>query len=163
MLGDNARLGDQERMKLSEVDEELIVLVAFGRTDDEIARQLRIPKNQVLDHIARLLAKLGTRERLEIVLYAYSDPALYKRITTKIADRLRNKTVAVGDAQGPFTLATCPPAMRYGRLTFAHLARCAAAIFRRAEPDFSWGPLLCPLRSPTVLFEQRQQPGQLLV
>jgi len=87
MLGDNARLGDQERMKLSEVDDELIILVAFGRTDDEIATQLRIPKDKVLDHIAGLLAKLGTRERLEIVLYAYSDPALYKRITTNIADR----------------------------------------------------------------------------
>jgi len=57
MLGDNARLGDQERMKLSEVDDELIILVAFGRTDDEIATQLRIPKDKVLDHIAGLLAK----------------------------------------------------------------------------------------------------------
>ena len=87
MFSDNAQLGDQDRMELSEVDGELIILVAFGLTDDEIATQLQIPKDKVLDHIARLLAKLGARERLEIVLYAYSDPALYKRITTEIAHR----------------------------------------------------------------------------
>ena len=77
----NPQPGDQERMELSEAAAQLIVLVAFGLTDDEIATQLQIPKDKVLDHIAQLLATLGASERLEIILYAYSDAALYKRIT----------------------------------------------------------------------------------
>jgi DNA-binding NarL/FixJ family response regulator len=76
-----------QRMELSEVDEELIILVALGLTDDEIATQLQIPQGKVVDHIARLLAKLGARERLEIILYAYGDPAMYKRIIAEIANK----------------------------------------------------------------------------
>jgi len=55
-------------MKLSEGDQELVGLVACGRTDDEIATQLQIPKYKVLNQIARLLAKLGAQNRVEIVL-----------------------------------------------------------------------------------------------
>jgi DNA-binding NarL/FixJ family response regulator len=64
----------RERMELSEVDNELITMVWRGLTDDEIAMQLQIPQDKVLDHIARLLAKLGVRERLEIIFYALSQP-----------------------------------------------------------------------------------------
>jgi DNA-binding NarL/FixJ family response regulator len=71
-------------MELSEVDEELIILVALGLTDDEIATQLQIPQGKVVDHIARLLATPGARERLEIVLCAYSDPALFKRTANRV-------------------------------------------------------------------------------
>ena len=74
-------------MKLSEADKKLIGLVAFGLTDGEIATQLQVPKHMVLDHIARLLAQLGARERLEILLYAFSDPTMYQRITAEIANR----------------------------------------------------------------------------
>ena len=74
-------------MELSEADKKLIGLVAFGLTDGEIATQLQVPEHMVLDHIARLLAQLGARERLEIVLYAFSDPTIYQRITAEIANR----------------------------------------------------------------------------
>ena len=87
MFSDKAQPGDQERMELSEVDEELMILVAVGLTDDEIATHLQIPKHKVLNHIARLLAKLGAQDRVEIVLYAYSDPALYQRISTAVIRR----------------------------------------------------------------------------
>jgi len=123
MLGDNARLGDQERMKLSEVDDELIILVAFGRTDDEIATQLRIPKDKVLDHIAGLLAKLGTRERLELFCTRIATLRCRSGSPPTLPIGLRNKTVAVGDAQGPFTLA--------------HMLACHAL----------WSLDLCPSRS----------------
>jgi DNA-binding NarL/FixJ family response regulator len=88
---------NKEPMKLTERDEELVGLVAVGLTDDEIATKLQIPKHKVLNQIARLLAKLGIRDRVEIVLYAYSDPAMYQRITTDIID----KTTKNPQAQTP--------------------------------------------------------------
>ena len=90
----NPQPGDEERMELSEVAAQLIILVAFGLTDDEIAAQLQIPQNRVLDQVARLLAKLGLQDRVEIVLHAYSDPALYKRITAVIANRAKKQTTS---------------------------------------------------------------------
>jgi DNA-binding NarL/FixJ family response regulator len=78
---------NKEPMKLTERDKELVGLVAVGLTDDEIATQLQIPKHKVLKQIARLLAKLGMRDRVEIILYAYSDPAMYQRISTAVLNR----------------------------------------------------------------------------
>jgi DNA-binding NarL/FixJ family response regulator len=70
-------------MEMTEEDAELICLVAFGLTDEEISTQLRVPKQMASDHVARLLGKLGARKRLELLLYAYSEPTLYQRITAK--------------------------------------------------------------------------------
>jgi len=78
---------NKETTRLSEQDKELVGLVAVGLTDDEIAAQLQIPKEEILNHIARLLAKLGARDRVEIVLYAYSDPTMYQRISTAVHHR----------------------------------------------------------------------------
>ena len=94
LFRNNPQPGDQEQMELSEVAAQLIVLVAFGLTDDEIAAQLQIPRNRVLDHIARLLVKLGLQDRVEIVLHAYCDPAMYNRITAEIADRAQKQTTS---------------------------------------------------------------------
>jgi DNA-binding NarL/FixJ family response regulator len=75
MSNENVQPADinEERMELSEADKELIRLVALGLTDGEIATQFQVPKPVMLDHIARLLAKLGARERVEILLYAFSE------------------------------------------------------------------------------------------
>lgn len=62
-----------------------------------IATQLQIPKHKVLNQIARLLAKLGIRDRVEIVLYAYSDPAMYQRISSEVL----NRTTKNSQAQTP--------------------------------------------------------------
>jgi DNA-binding NarL/FixJ family response regulator len=93
LFRNNPQPGDQERMELSEVAAQLIVLVAVGLTDDEIATQLQIPQKRVSDDVARLLAKLGLQDRVEIVFYAYSDPAMYKRITA-IANRAKKLTTS---------------------------------------------------------------------
>ena len=77
----------KKRMELSEAENELVVLVAIGLSDDEIATQLQIPKHNVLDHVARLLAKLGVQDRVEIIFYAYSDPTMCQRITSKVTKR----------------------------------------------------------------------------
>jgi len=80
-------MNNKETMKLSEGDKELVGLVAVGLTDDEIATQLQIPTRKVLNHIARLLAKLRAQDRVEIVLYAYSDPTMYQRICPEVSKR----------------------------------------------------------------------------
>ena len=88
--GDSIHEGDmnnQKTTKLSGGDKELVRLVAVGLTDDEIATQLQIPKHKVVKHIARLLAKLGAKDRVEIVLYACSDPPSYQRIRTAVIKR----------------------------------------------------------------------------
>ena len=70
--------------KLSEGDQELVGLVVVGLTDDEIATQLQIPQHKVVNRIARLLQKLGAQDRVEIVLYAYSDPTMRQRISSGV-------------------------------------------------------------------------------
>jgi DNA-binding CsgD family transcriptional regulator len=90
-------MNSQKTTKLSGGDKELVRLVAVGLTDDEIATQLQIPKHKVLNHIARLLAKLGAQDRVEIVLYAYSDPAMYQQISTEVI----NRTMKNPQAQTP--------------------------------------------------------------
>lgn len=84
-------------MKLTEEDKELVGLVAVGLTDDEIATQLHITKHELLNHIARLLAKLDAKGRVEIVLYAYSDSAMYRWILTEVT----NRTTKTPQAQTP--------------------------------------------------------------
>jgi DNA-binding CsgD family transcriptional regulator len=81
----------------SEVDQKLVRLIAVGLTDDEIATQLLIPKYELLNHIARLLAKLGIRDKVEIVLYAHSNPAMYQLISSEII----RKTMRTPQAETP--------------------------------------------------------------
>ena len=79
------------QMELSEEDKELICLVAFGLADEELSRRLQAPKQMVSDNIAMLLGKLGARHRLELVLYAFSEPTLYQRITAQVANEHTTK------------------------------------------------------------------------
>jgi len=75
-------------MKLSEVDQELVGLVAVGLRDDEIAIQLQISQHEVVNRIARLLVKLGAQDRVEIVLYAFSEPTMRQRISSGVIHRI---------------------------------------------------------------------------
>ena len=87
VIMNNNNNNNKETARLSEQDKELVGLVAVGLTDDEIAAQLQIPKDEILNHIARLLAKLGAQDRVEIVLYAYSDPTMRQRISSGVIHR----------------------------------------------------------------------------
>jgi DNA-binding NarL/FixJ family response regulator len=52
-------------------EEEVLVTVARGRTNSEIADELHVSLSTVKTHLASLMAKLGARNRVEIAMWAY--------------------------------------------------------------------------------------------
>jgi DNA-binding NarL/FixJ family response regulator len=56
---------------LTEREEEIILTLARGRTNGEIAADLRISLSTVKTHIASLMAKLGARDRVEVAMWAH--------------------------------------------------------------------------------------------
>ncbi|GGK73546.1 response regulator [Mangrovihabitans endophyticus] len=56
---------------LTDREEEVLLAVANGRTNTEIAADLFISLSTVKTHIGSLLAKLGVRNRVEMAMWAY--------------------------------------------------------------------------------------------
>lgn len=56
---------------LTDREEEVLVTVARGRTNAEIADELHISLSTVKSHLASLMSKLGARNRVEIAMWAY--------------------------------------------------------------------------------------------
>ncbi len=56
---------------LTEREEEVLVTVARGRTNAEIADDLSISLSTVKSHLASLMQKLGARNRVELAMWAY--------------------------------------------------------------------------------------------
>lgn len=56
---------------LTDREEQVLVLVARGRTNAEIAAELFIGVTTVKTHVTSLLTKLGARNRVEIAMWAY--------------------------------------------------------------------------------------------
>ena len=63
---DDARLGT-----LSEREAEVVGLVATGMTNAEVAERLHLSPATVKTHVARILSKLGLRDRVQLVVMAY--------------------------------------------------------------------------------------------
>ncbi len=56
---------------LTDREEEVLVTLARGRTNAEIATDLHISLSTVKTHIASLMSKLGARNRVEIAIWAH--------------------------------------------------------------------------------------------
>lgn len=52
-------------------EEEVLLAVAGGRTNTEIAHELFVTLSTVKSHVANLMTKLGARNRVEVALWAY--------------------------------------------------------------------------------------------
>lgn len=69
-----ADLGGRSRAPsepLTDREEEVLLTVARGLTNQEIAHELHISLSTVKTHVASLMAKLDARNRVEIALFAY--------------------------------------------------------------------------------------------
>ncbi|MFC7527415.1 response regulator [Actinoplanes sp. GCM10030250] len=58
---------------LTDREREVVRLVATGLSNDEIARQLVISPLTAKTHVTRAIAKVGVRDRVQLVIVAYED------------------------------------------------------------------------------------------
>ncbi len=56
---------------LTQREEEVVLTVAQGKTNSEIAEELHVSLSTVKTHLASVMAKLGARNRVEIAMWAY--------------------------------------------------------------------------------------------
>ncbi|GGX29376.1 DNA-binding response regulator [Streptomyces malachitofuscus] len=66
VAGDDARLS-----ALTEREREILTVIGKGWTNTEIAARLHLAESTVKTHVGRILAKTGSRDRIQAVILAY--------------------------------------------------------------------------------------------
>jgi DNA-binding NarL/FixJ family response regulator len=73
---------------LNERERAVLVQLASGASDAEIAQRLLLPKAAVRSHLGNLLTKLGLRDRVQAVVFAY-EAGLVRPRRAALPGRLR--------------------------------------------------------------------------
>lgn len=68
---ERARSESDEYARLTDREKDIFLLVARGLSNAEIAAAEYVSETTVKTHISRILAKLGLRDRVQIVVYAF--------------------------------------------------------------------------------------------
>ncbi|MFJ9783314.1 response regulator [Amycolatopsis sp. NPDC101161] len=62
---------DPRWLSLTEREQEILVAIGSGWTNGEIAERLVLSESTVKTHVGRVLAKVGARDRVQAVIFAY--------------------------------------------------------------------------------------------
>ncbi|MEU4236367.1 response regulator transcription factor [Actinoplanes sp. NPDC026619] len=64
---------DPRLAALSEREREVLVAIGHGETNTEIAARFTLTESTVKKHVGRVLAKIGARDRVQAVIFAYDN------------------------------------------------------------------------------------------
>ncbi|MEU9008353.1 response regulator transcription factor [Streptomyces sp. NPDC048479] len=78
--GQESRAHSERLSALTVREREVLVLVAGGHSNDEIAERLEVSPLTVKTHVNRAMAKLGARDRAQLVVIAYESGLVRPRV-----------------------------------------------------------------------------------